>query len=151
MQGRNFLYVLGILIFLSITLSLINLNEDWKENIKNRVLSDKRVILAKATGPLGDPGKEFTVLKVQTRDSLAIEVYQNSEFRGRMILPERRDGHFTFHDNAVNLLLMDVNADGTTEIVTSAYDENLVPRVHVLGFDQERSEFYQFGPETLRF
>jgi hypothetical protein len=157
MNGQKFWPVFGTLVFLSISLAVINLNEDWKEDIREFLLSDKRVILAKASGDLGGQGKDFTILKVQTRDSLAVEVYQKIEgsprleFRGRMILPEKRDGHFTFHDNAVNLLMMDVNGDGSSEIVTAAYDENLVPRVHILGFDQEKSEFVTFGPDTLQF
>ena len=137
-------------------ITVINLNDHLREQIRDLILKDKRKVLAKVIGDLSGKNKSFTILKVKTRDSLAIEVYQNidnglkSDFRGRYILPEKRDGHFTYQGNAVSLILMDVNADGSLEILTSAYDENLVPRMHVLRFLNDQSDFEALGPDTVQ-
>lgn len=142
-------------VFLGIT--LVNLNEDFREKVRDFIISDQRKILAKAIGDLtGQSTDSFTVLKVQDRDSLAIEVYQNldngkkTDFRARFILPEKREGYFSYQGNAVNLVLMDINADGKMEILTSAYDDNLVPRMHVLHFDNERIDFEELGPDSVQ-
>lgn len=140
----------------SVGITLLNLNDGIRESIRDFILHDQRKILAKAVGDLSGHHDSFTVLKVKTRDSLAIEVYQNfdngnkTDFRGRYILPEKRDGYFTFQSNAVSLILMDVNVDGSMEILTSAYDENMVPRMHVLHFYSDRNDFEELGPESVQ-
>jgi len=142
-------------VFLGIT--VVNLNENFREKVRDFIISDQRKILAKAIGDLtGNSTDTFTVLKVQDRDSLAIEVYQNldngkkTNFRARYILPEKREGYFSYQGNAVNLVLMDINVDGKMEILTSAYDDNLVPRMHVLQFDNDRIDFEELGPDSVK-
>lgn len=155
MKQKAFWPAFFVIIGLSIGISAINLNDPLRERIRDFLIQDRRQILAKAIGDLSGKNELFTILKVKTRDSLSLEIYENdetnakSEFRGRHILPEKRDGHFTFHGNAINLLLMDVNGDGAFEILTSTYDENLVPRMHVLRFHNDLSAFEELGPEVI--
>lgn len=156
MQRKEFWFTFIALISASVGMTLLNLNESARDTVRDFLFPDQRNVLAKAVGDLSGHHDSFTVLKVKTRDSLAIEVYQNVEgssktdFRARYILPEKRDALFTFHTNAVRLILMDVNVDGSMEILTSAYDENLVPRMHVLHFYNDRNDFEELGPDAVK-
>lgn len=153
MNQKSFWAFFLIMLSVSIGITIVNLNEPLRDSVRDFLLRDQRQILAKAIGDLSGLNETFTVLKVKTKDSLSIEIYQNSEnestFRGRFILPEKRDGHFTYQGNATNLILMDINADSSLEILTSSYDENLVPRMHVLRFHNDRADFEELGPENL--
>jgi len=156
MSQKSFWAFFLIMLSVSVGISVVNLNEPFREAVRDFLLRDQRQILAKAIGDLSGLNENFTVLKVKTRDSLSIEIYQNSgnenksTFRGRFILPEKRDGHFTYQGNATNLILMDINADGSLEILTSSYDENLVPRMHVLRFHNDRTDFEELGPMNVQ-
>lgn len=156
MNQKSFWTFFLILFSVLLGTTIVNLNDSFRERIREFIVQDQRKILAKAIGDLTGLNESFTVLKVKTQDSLSIEVYQNFDgdqktaFRARYILPEKRDGFFTYQGNATNLILMDVNADGSLEILTSTYDENLVPRMHVLRFYNDRLGFEELGPENLK-
>jgi|GEM_PF-1643110 len=155
-QGSRFWIALGFLLSLSFGLALINLNEDLRGRLRDRFLPDNREILAKVVGDLTGGGRSFTVLKIKNRDSLAVEVFENnpatqqSLFRARAILPEHRDASFKYQDAPVNLLLLDGDSDGAMEIVTAAFDENLVPRVHVYKFNDVTSQLETLSPNSIR-
>ena len=150
---------MAIFLFLfsaSILLTFANLDEPSREAFQHFFLKNKRVVLAKAVGDLTGRNEQFTVLKVKTRDTLSIEVYQNTDpenasttFLSRHVFPEKRESQFTFQGNAVSLILMDVNADGSLEIVTSTYDENLVAKVYVLHFNSDHMDFELLDSESL--
>ena len=147
---------MGFLLTLSVALSFINLNEDWRARIRDEFLPENREILAKVVGDLAGGGRSFTVLKIKTRSSIAIEVFENnlmthqSLFRARAVLPEHRDAFFTYQGSAVNLLLVDTDHDGTMEIVTAAFDENLIARVHVYKFNDVTSALESLGPDSIK-
>src|SRR5580692_10517786 len=117
------------LMSISIGLAAINLNDSWRVAIRNVVLPNKRIILAKAKGDLLGNGRSFTVLKIKNQDNINIEVYENdlpsgkTFFKARAILPERRDGLFTYKGNTTNLLLLGNEKGPGLEIIAPAFDE----------------------------
>ena len=118
--------------------------------MRDTFLSQKRVVLAKADGFL-TKDMPITVIKVVTSETLSLEVYvrkDNSDdlqFFKRIILPEKRDGFFTFRGNATNLVLTDLDGDGNIEILAPSYDENLIPRLNVYSYDPESNSFHRKG------
>jgi len=140
-KGVRYWLALGFMLTLSLALAYVNLNEDLRQKFKDRFVPDERVVLAKTLGRLVGGGRTFTVLKVKNKNTLSLEVFENnfstnqSLFRTRLILPEHRDAYFSYLGAAVNLLLVDLKNDGRLEVVTAAFDENLVPRMHVYSYD----------------
>jgi hypothetical protein len=153
MSDKARFWLLFLCLFaIAMALAAINLQSTWREAVREAFLPEKRVVLAEARGNLipndqQKPGtkRNFLVLKIQTRGSISLEVFEieaksgQSIFRARATLPEGRDGQFDYHGNATNLLLLDINNDGGQEIIAPAFDENLIPRVHVYRFNDEIS------------
>ena len=153
---KNFTYLLSFLILSSLGIAFLSRTTAPKDYLRDFFWGSHRRSLAKAQGDLNNDGNILTVLKVKTSDTLSLEVYKNdsetgiTKYLSRQVLNEKRDAHFNFQGNAVNLALLDLNHDGKLEIVSPTYDENLVPRLHVYKFDLETEAFYLLGPENLQ-
>jgi hypothetical protein len=155
-ESSRFWILFSILISISVGLATINLNDNWRTVIRERLLPNKREVLAKAQGDLVGTGRIFTVLKVKTQEALAVEVFEtnastgDSIFRTRAILPERREGLFTYKGRTTNLLLLDVDNDKAQEVIVPSFDENLVPRVHIYKFNDFTNTLDLLNPESVK-
>lgn len=142
-NATRFWILFAFLMTGSLFFSVINFNEDWRETFHSIFLEDFREVLAQARGDLLGDGKIFLVVKVKTKSTLSIEVFEpdlnTHDFilKTKATLPEKRDGHMIYHENSTNLLLLDVNQDGALEIVAPTYDENLIPRVRVYKLNRD--------------
>jgi hypothetical protein len=142
------------LCLISACLAVLTLMPSSREFIRSVVVSNSRSILAKAEADITGQGMKVIVIKVETADSLALEIFeyeadsQKLKFSKRIILPEKRDAYFNFRGNATNLVMTDVDGDGTLEIVAPTFDENLIPRLNVYKYDPERHDFIRLGPEN---
>jgi hypothetical protein len=145
------------LCLIALSLAVISLLPKSREIIRNVVVSKSRVVLAKAEADLTGHGLRVAVVKVQTADTIALEIFENSsdqtklKFVKRIVLPERKDAYFDFRGNATNLVVTDVDNDGVLEIVAPTFDENLIPRLNVYKFDSATGDFFKLGPESYRF
>ncbi len=152
----RFWILFSTLMSISIGLAAINLNDAWRTTLRDYLIPNKREILAKAMGDLLGTGRAFTVLKVKNQDNINIEVYENDVasgktfFKGRAILPERRDGLFNYKGSATNLLLLDIDNDKALEIIAPSFDENLVPRIHIYKFNDSSSSLDPISPDSLK-
>jgi Na+-transporting NADH:ubiquinone oxidoreductase subunit NqrC len=117
-----------------------------RTSVKEALSFDKRNIIAKVSGKLTPEGPNVTVLKIQSKNSLDLEIYdlegaEGMSLMAKIPLAEGRDGYFSVKGNATNLTLIDVDNDGTLEVVAPAYDDQMVPRLNI----------YKFNPATRGF
>lgn len=147
---QNFILFSSLSItFLFLILSCI---PQFRETLRTLALYPQRTVLAKVEGDLSGRGDRVTVIKVKTHQALAIEVFffsenPNTREMRRIILPEKNEGYFNFRGQASNLVLSDVDGDGTLEILAPSFDDNLVPRLNVFQFDPDLRIFKRLTSE----
>ncbi len=135
------LFFLSPLFSLVLVLTAVAVIPNWHLPVKSFFHTENRKILSVLEGALTGPGTKYKIFKIKTASSIRIEIYQLQEGRtGQMLtsidLPESRDGYFQLKGNLTNFALIDVNKDDLPEILLSTYDDNLVPRLYALHFDQ---------------
>jgi hypothetical protein len=147
-KTQNILYqfTFGFLIFGAAVAFVAAVHPDLRSSVRSATRTDFRQVLSTARGNLTGDGKQYTVAKIKTRDSLSLEVYETLEDGGtklieRMILPDFRDGYFSFNGQATNLAIEDINEDGRPEILAPSFDQNLVGHLNVYTFNPDRKEF----------
>lgn len=156
MSSHHFYILVFVLAMISTMVGITTVVPSLRQAAKEKILDQDRRILAKAEGDLTGRKDHMVVVKVQTSDSLSIEVFahspENSElvFQKRLILPERRDGYFTFRGQDTNLVLADIDKDGGFEILAPTFDENLIPRLNVYKYDPETQSFTRLGSDSLK-
>lgn len=142
------------LCLISVALIVLTIIPSSREFIKSQIVRSSRYVLAKADGDITGNGLNISVIKVQTSDTLALEIFEQnvitkeSKFLKRIVLNEKRDAYFSFRGNSTNLAVSDIDQDGTLEIIAPTFDENLIPRLNVYKYDKERADFVKLGPET---
>lgn len=124
----------AITLILPLSFVAIAANQDWKAQVRNQVLPEKRELIAKAQGDLLSDGSDIAVIKIRGRDSMRVEVFKtlsngSTEKIESLDLPGHRDAHFTVATEASNLAILDINADGKLDVVTSFVDSKLTPRL----------------------
>jgi hypothetical protein len=132
----------GVLVLIAVLVTVLACIPSFRELVRTLFVYSDREVLARADGDLSGKGDRVTVIKVRTYDTLALEVFffsenESSREMKRIVLPEKREGYFNFRGQATNLVLNDINGDGTLEIVAPSFDENLIPRLNVFEFDSD--------------
>lgn len=154
-KQKLFLVSFPALCFISLLLIAMSLIPQTRELIRNLIVSESRTVLAKAEAVLPTGGGKLAVVKVQTADTLAIEIFESEPegkrvtFIKRMVLPEIRDAYFNFHDQTTNLAISDLDGDGNLEILAPTFDEDLVPRLNLYRYDIEKKDLVRLGPENF--
>lgn len=141
------------LLAIAVMLAVASIYSPTRDFIRENIVAQPRKVLAKADADLTGKGDWVTVIKVQTSEGLALEIYRidrnhaESIFMKRIPLTDTRDGYFTFRGNATNLALTDVSGDGVLDIVAPTFDENLVPRLNVYKYDSDAKDFIKMSSE----
>ncbi|MNT49614.1 hypothetical protein D3C72_1864780 [compost metagenome] len=117
-----------------------------RNSVKEIFSSSERIILAKVSGNITAEGPKVTVLKIRSKDTLALEVYsddpgQENTLIAKIPLFETKDAFFVVNGNATNLALTDVDKDETMEIVAPTYNEQMVPRLNIFKYNRASKSF----------
>jgi hypothetical protein len=125
---------------------LAALHPDVRSEARGLFIRDYRTIVSTAKSDLFGAQSSVTIVKVKTREALALEIYEAAEdgtsrLIQKITLPDAKDGYFNFNGQATNLAVDDIDGDGRPEILAPSFDQNLVGRLNV----------YQFNPETKNF
>ncbi|HVK62497.1 MAG TPA: hypothetical protein VM432_13145 [Bdellovibrionales bacterium] len=134
------------LITLFAAMLIAALHPDVRSEVRGAVMKDYRTVVATAQGRLSADAELYTVAKVKTRDSLALEIYENGvdgdqRLIEKIIIPDAKDGYFSFDNQTTNLAIDDVDGDGRMEIIAPSFDRNLIGRLNVYNFDPEAKSF----------
>lgn len=137
---------IGGLLLVALLVTAVAITPSWRQAVRDLLSPEQRVILAKVSGDLTGHGLHVMVLKIQTRDSLVVEVYnvenpEQSTLMARIVLPEKRDAYFQLKGNATNLGLADVDNDGTLEIIAPAFDDQMIARLNIYKFNSSTRSF----------
>lgn len=142
---------IGGLLIVALVVTAIAMTPSWRQSVRDLFIPEQRIILAKVSGDLTGQGLHVTVLKIQTRDSLVLEIYntenpEQSSLMTKITLPEKRDAYFQLKGNATNLSLVDIDNDGSLEIIAPAFDDQMIARLNIYKFNAENRTFDRMNP-----
>ena len=154
-KNRAFFVSFSALSTMALGLAILSFLPQSRELVRNLIISNSRIILAKADADLTGQGQKVSIIKVQTAETLALEIFeavgseQKLQFVKRIVLPERKDAYFNFRGAATNLAIADVDGDGNLEIIAPTFDDNLIPRLNIYKFDPQSRDFFRLGPDAF--
>ncbi|KHD88522.1 MAG: hypothetical protein OM95_08405 [Bdellovibrio sp. ArHS] len=140
------LVMMAVLALVAMVLVTVAVVPSLRGKVKEAFVSSERNILAKVSGSLSPDGPRVTVLKIQSKNSLSVEVFSQGDggeltLIAKLPLFEARDGYFLYKGNATNLALTDVDKDGSLEIVAPTYDDQMVPRLNIFRYNPNTKSF----------
>lgn len=136
----------GVMVFTTTLTMACAIHAESRAAVRGFFLKDYREVLSTAKAHWSGSSIEYVVAKIKTRESLFLEIYETlpdggSKLLEKIVLPDSRDGYFSFNGRATNLAIDDINEDGQPEILAPTFDSNLVGHLNVYSFNAERREF----------
>jgi len=131
---------------MALLVTAVAITPNLRQEVRDFFTPDHRIILAKVSGDLTGKGLKVTVLKIQNRDNLVLEIYNDenpeaSTLMTKINLPEKRDAYFQLKGNATNLALVDIDGDGTLEILAPTFDDQMIARLNIYKFNVQTRSF----------
>lgn len=121
----------------------VALTPEWRVRWQAWLLPETRDLLATVTGDLLNNGVQMKVLKFATGRGLIVEVHAPNEDQAsfslvdRIFIPDRHDGYVTLNAQPTRLAIVDVDNDGSPEILAPSFDEKLVAHLNTLRLNPE--------------
>lgn len=140
--SRAVLVAIFVILFISVLLP------DVRTAIRSAILQDYRTVISTVHGDVTGEGRDLTIAKVRTRDSLLIEIYRpqddgSQKLLGKITLPDKNDGFFNFNGQATNLAIDDIDGDGLKEILVPTFDQNMNGHLHIYRYDAVSNSFHK--------
>ena len=117
--------------------------------VQKKVLSQKWNMLSVVHGDLMHNGSSIKVVKFETSDGIMLEFYsagQNGvrQIINRVEIPNARDGFFNHRGQAVQLAVVDLDGDGTMELVSPTFNNNMLARLNPYHYSEKEKAFIPF-------
>jgi hypothetical protein len=143
----------AMLVMATIFTIAVALHPEWRVRWQAWLLPEKRDLLASVTGDLLNNGIQMKVLKFATGRGLIIEVHSPTENEAsfnlvdRIFIPDRHDGYVTLNSQPTRLAIVDVDHDGSPEILAPSFDEKLVAHLNTLRLNPASKKLELVKPE----
>lgn len=136
---KSELTLMAILAVIAMAMISIAVIPSLRTNIKDFFTFSGRIVIAKVSGNLGAQGPQVTILKIQNKGTLGLEIFTDTP-EGQILMTkipmtDVRDGYFLHQGNATNLAITDIDKDGNVEIVAPTYDDQMIPRLNIFRYN----------------
>lgn len=111
-----------------------------RNSVRSELFRPQRRVLRIVNGNLMNDGQVTVAVKYKTVNGIVIEILSNDDNGARSLIdritiPGEHDGYFDFYGQASQLAVMDVDDDGTYELVAPTFDEQLVAHLNVFKYN----------------
>jgi hypothetical protein len=140
-----------------IGLTIVILNQDWRDDFRKWFRGSDRTILATLRGDFDGTGQLFSVFKIRESGALFVEFYSQKsvgdgldsevlaqstiELIQRLELPNPIDGYVTFMGEATNLAVANLDGDPMLELLVPSYNLELAASLDVIKFNAALNKF----------
>ena len=141
-----------ILIFVFATLnisSVIVLFSPGKEWVRSQILSEQKEVLSIVHGDLMHNGSSVKAVKFKTVTGIVLEFYSEVQSGSRYLIsrveiPNAQDGFFDHRGQAIQLAVVDLDGDGTMELLSPTFDDMMLARLNPYHYSPEQKAFVPF-------
>ena len=117
--------------------------------VLSKVTSQEEV-LSVVHGDLMNDGSLVKVIKFKTAEGIVLEFYTDVRSNGarnlisRVEIPRAQDGFFDHRGQAVQLAVVDLDGDGTMELLSPTFDGQLLAWLNPYRYSKEEKAFIPF-------
>ena len=113
-------------------------------------VAEQQKILSVAHGDLMNDGSLVKVIKFKTAEGIVLEFYTDVQSNGhrslisRVEIPHAQDGFFDHRGQAVQLAVVDLDGDGTMELLSPTFDGQLLAWLNPYHYSKAEKAFIPF-------
>ena len=149
MKTRYWVLIFFVVLSLNAVSQVVLFSPSARQWVQAKVSSQQPEILSVVEGDLLNDGSRIKVVKFRTVEGIVLEFYSDGAYgsryqKSRVVLPNAKDGFFTYRGQAVQLAITDLDGDGTMELVSPTFDEQLVAHLNPYRYSHEQQGFVPF-------
>ena len=149
MKTRYWVFIFFIAIALNILTNVVLFSAPVRQWVQAQVPIKQSEILSVVEGDLLSDGSRVRVVKFRTMEGIVLEFYSDNRHGSRhqlsrVVLPNATDGFFTHRGEAVQLAITDLDGDGTMELLSPTFDEQLVAHLNPFRYSSQQNGFIPF-------
>jgi hypothetical protein len=147
--------IAGSLCFILAAAALLaSMSPSIRNHFRAKYFRPNRKVLSIVTGNLLNDGQIVKAVKYKTVTGIVIEILGSGDSGARSLIdkitiPGEHDGYFNFQSgNATQLAVIDVDDDGTFELMAPTFDDQLVAHLNIFKYNPGLKRFEPIqGPE----
>ncbi|NQZ01607.1 MAG: hypothetical protein HRT45_13170 [Bdellovibrionales bacterium] len=126
---------------------LISTSPSMRNHFRSKYFRPNRKVLSIVTGNLLNDGQIVKAVKYKTVTGVVIEILGSGQNGARSLIdtitiPGEHDGFFNFRGgNATQLAVIDVDDDGSFELMAPTFDDQLVAHLNIYKYNPIRKVF----------
>ena len=149
MKARYWVFIFFMAASLNILSNIALFSSPVRQWIQARVHVKQSEILSVVEGDLLNDGSRVKVVKFKTMEGIVLEFYSDNRDGSRhqisrVVLPNAKDGFFNHRGEAVQLVVTDLNGDGTMELLSPTFDAQLVAHLNPFRYSSKHNGFIPF-------
>lgn len=143
-------WTLLIIFFFCLNISsAIVLFSPAKKWVQNRFSPQEQEVLSIVHGDLINNGSSIKVVKSRTVEGVVLEFYSEIQNGSRYLItraliPNANDGFFDHRGQAVQLAVVDIDGDGTMELLSPTFDDKMLARLNPYYYSPAQKAFVPF-------
>ena len=149
MQTKSWFFVFFMFTAFNVLAQFSLFYHPARQKIAGWFNSSPQKVLSVVYGDLLDDGSSVKVVKFQSLEGVVLEFYAESpeglrDLKSRVILPNAKDGFFTYRGEAVQLAVADLDGDGKMELLSPTFDDNMAAHLNPYHYSKSQSAFVPF-------
>ena len=146
MSVLSWVYIFGLSV-VNVLSAYVVFSPEIRTGVRTRLQMQGQKALSVVYGDLMHDGSRVKVVKLKTRKGFFLEFYSVSrEGISSLISREKiqgavQDGFFDHRGKSVQLAVVDVDGDGTMEVVAPSFDQNLVAHLNPYHYNSFKNQF----------
>ncbi len=139
--------LIAFLFLMALSMAVVLAVPNFKRKFKEYFVSDQRNILGKVIGKLTPNSGNYVILKIKQKENIFIEIYKEDpktetlEFQQKLDLGQKKEGHFTFKNEATNLVFANIDEDENLEILAPVFDAEMTARLYTIKYNESIMQF----------
>lgn len=120
---------------------------NFKKQFKDYFLNEHRTILGKVVGKVSPGSETYVILKIKQKENIFVEIYKEEprnealQFLQKIELGQKKEGHFTFKNEATNLVFANIDSDENLEILVPVFDGDMTARLYTIKYNESIMQF----------
>lgn len=142
---------LSIISLIAIAVTLLLVQPQWKEKVRDLILRDSYALLAEEEADIRNDGSIIRVSKLKINGKIYLRFFEMNGDVWKpiqtILLPDSYDGYATIAGDPKNLAILNLDDDGLLEVIAPTFDKDMIAYLNIYKYSIDSKAFTKIQNE----